>query len=320
MSYSYALDQQQSVLRMFDSKFGQDLIRSVIADTPYTEEQRADYWRFICRSLDHGNTYYWSPDLSGVLEAGAAGIPDWTFRREIMPTSSGFMLFATPVNIHRHHELSGAIRALSWSTVFLGDENDFKWRERMPTSNSFLIGDQETDRAGAVVCFWVDMPGIGGTLPFGVPLTQLVIPERMTFDDLIGLNGLVNCEHQDTRRNQKIAVFAAALEFLNQTIVISSAVPADRSTRRRLDRNGWAHEPLIRVVKLRRAAHESPHRNASGEPVEWSCQWVVRGHWRQQAVGKDRAERRPVFVLPYVKGDPDKPLKAPAERVFAVVR
>jgi len=27
-----------------------------------------------------------------------------------------------------------------------------------------------------------------------------------------------------------------------------------------------------------------------------------------------------VFILPYIKGPDDKPLRAPAERVFAVVR
>ena len=31
--------------------------------------------------------------------------------------------------------------------------------------------------------------------------------------------------------------------------------------------------------------------------------WMVRGHWRNQAVGAKRAKRKLIWIQPYVKGD-----------------
>src|SRR6185295_4605725 len=95
------------------------------------------------------------------------------------------------------------------------------------------------------------------------------------------------------RRGVMLAFFV----FIAQRILAASSKPAERGVRRRLERQGWVHEPTIRVVQLRRAEHH--HRDSDGgTPVAWSCQWVVRGHWRQQACGPNFSERRPVFVLP----------------------
>ena len=54
--------------------------------------------------------------------------------------------------------------------------------------------------------------------------------------------------------------------------------------------------------------------------MDWSCRWLVRGHWRQQPCGAGHAERRPTWILPHLKGPERKPLKAPGAMVFAVVR
>jgi hypothetical protein len=38
-----------------------------------------------------------------------------------------------------------------------------------------------------------------------------------------------------------------------------------------------------------------------------TIQWIVRGHWRNQPHGKDRAERRRIWIQPYWKGPDDAP-------------
>ncbi len=43
--------------------------------------------------------------------------------------------------------------------------------------------------------------------------------------------------------------------------------------------------------------------------------WVVRGHWRNQRVGKGREERRLTWVASYLKGNPDGQLKT-SEKVY----
>jgi hypothetical protein len=73
-----------------------------------------------------------------------------------------------------------------------------------------------------------------------------------------------------------------------------------RGERRRVERE----LPALRVLALASGASVS----SRGGSVEWSRRWMVRGHWRLQPYGPERALRRPVWIDPYVKGPEDKPL------------
>lgn len=52
---------------------------------------------------------------------------------------------------------------------------------------------------------------------------------------------------------------------------------------------------------LRKGEIQDPDRVTQSRPGP-SHQFIVRGHWRQQACGPKRAWRKPVFIAPYVKG------------------
>jgi len=92
----------------------------------------------------------------------------------------------------------------------------------------------------------------------------------------------------------------------------------DRAARRRLEKMGVEHVPTVRVVELRRRETVEREPGASAA-VEWSCRWIVRGHWRQQWCSASR-EHRPVWVTAHVKGPDGKPLRPPRATVFEVVR
>lgn len=65
----------------------------------------------------------------------------------------------------------------------------------------------------------------------------------------------------------------------------------------------------IGVILLRRASYQfESKRKGEGEPVEWSCQWWVSGHWRRQWYPSSQ-KHKPVWIAPYIKGPPDRPLK-----------
>src|SRR5438093_11047646 len=70
-------------------------------------------------------------------------------------------------------------------------------------------------------------------------------------------------------------------------------------------------EPECRVVTLRQ--RETRWQPLTSAPVDWSCRWMVRGHWRVLETG-------PTWITAHFKGPEDKALKAPGDRVFAVVR
>jgi hypothetical protein len=113
------------------------------------------------------------------------------------------------------------------------------------------------------------------------------------------------------------AFWIAAMLWIQQMVIVTERREPDRHTRRRLERSGITPSP-IHVVRLRRAV-VSGHPNTSNEHKEWTCQWIVRGHWRQQFYPSTNAHR-PKWILPYVKGPEDAPLKPPAPTVFAVTR
>lgn len=111
---------------------------------------------------------------------------------------------------------------------------------------------------------------------------------------------------------------AGKLAFLQSTLISRSAAPAQRSARRRWEKALNIPSPDIRTVTLRR--HRVLSERLGDNPVDWAYRWMVRGHWRRQAHGKGRQERRPIWIAPHVKGPEDKPLKPPSEIVFAVTR
>jgi hypothetical protein len=42
---------------------------------------------------------------------------------------------------------------------------------------------------------------------------------------------------------------------------------------------------------------------------EYSCQWIVKPHWRQQAYGPGRSLRKAILIAEHIRGPQDKPLR-----------
>jgi len=83
--------------------------------------------------------------------------------------------------------------------------------------------------------------------------------------------------------------------------------------------HSWKRTPPdIRTVVLRRKKFATASNSQSS--IDWSCRWVVSGHWRRQWCPSINGHR-PTFIEGYVKGPESKPLMAhTAERVYAVTR
>lgn len=106
--------------------------------------------------------------------------------------------------------------------------------------------------------------------------------------------------------------------FLEQKVVVQHVAQTERHARRRAEKENIV--PEVKVVRLRK---EVLRESAEGyEPtdseIEWSCQWVVRGHWRDQYHPSTQTHE-PKWITPYLKGPEDKPLKVRPE-VRMVVR
>lgn len=137
---------------------------------------------------------------------------------------------------------------------------------------------------------------------------------------LISREKFVGCS-ADTLR----FVIAAAV-WLKQKVVHMTEDQGDRSRRREFQRITKREPSHIKIVHLRRLlATEKPQPldlNAieDSHKREFSCQWVVEGHWRNQPCGVGRESRRLQFIMPYVKGPEDKPLRTHEKKIVVVDR
>ena len=81
-----------------------------------------------------------------------------------------------------------------------------------------------------------------------------------------------------------------------------------RTLRRRDEREGL-NPGAVRLLHLRRPPAGS---GVEGEDEvggrEYTCRWMVRGHWRQQWY-KSRDGHRPIWISPHIKGPEGKPLR-----------
>lgn len=99
------------------------------------------------------------------------------------------------------------------------------------------------------------------------------------------------------------------LLFLQSPYLVWRAEKPQRSFVRRTRGLFPTAEERINVVLLRRMVELRKQKHEEGyEPVEWSCQWWVSGHWRFPRHPRFKSHN-PIWIAPYIKGPPDRPLK-----------
>lgn len=103
--------------------------------------------------------------------------------------------------------------------------------------------------------------------------------------------------------------------MMKQTVVRVSKHQPNSKERRRLKK--MPIPGYVTVIELRRS--EYPEREPGESHVEWSHRWVVRGHWRWQACGKGRLERKRTWVKGHIKGPQDMPL-VPSKHIYDLRR
>lgn len=220
-------------------------------------------------------------------------VPSVTLTRDLMPSRHGVFHLADPILWQTECEPEPCVMPVHPHGVLV-------------TKIGFLTWDLERDNAPP--------PGVA-LLMFG-PSTRFRIP--MPIGMYFWPFGSFRQEHEQPRARRLFGWFLSALLLLNQRVLTTESQEVDRPARRRLDRQTSLHARSVEIVQLRRAVPAQSDTHDS-KTVEWSHQWIVSGHWRQQFY-PSTGEHRPVFVLPYVKGPENKPLKPPRAKVFAVVR
>jgi hypothetical protein len=301
--YAEAIEGQLALLRFAESDKGKRLMRALMGGS----QDKPIPWEITSvMGLETGQTYFWDPAMCGMLQNVSPDMPDWALTHTTLPAPSGFFWFSKPLAMPVLHDKNGNAIAddlwgMSWVSVC-----------RAPDGGSFIPVAGPVDQADYIALSMYSPIGGASPVPsvnwywdFDQPLSEAVKRSPDAYEELT------------ITRVLRLRYFAAALAFLQQRILIAEPRPLDRSTRRRLPAT-WTNEPLVRVIQLRRRS--APHHLTDNRDMpDWSCRWIVRGHWRQQPYPA-QGFVQPKWIMPFLKGPEDKPLKTPRATVFAVVR
>jgi len=246
-NYSEALEQQVRLFKLANAqRFSstEAVWRAKIADIDFDSSQCAATEVITTSVLERAATFYWDADMCPLLTSAAKTLRDWRLSESDLPTPAGFIWLAQGeqvIGAGIHHR---RVRAFAWAKV--GDDQI--------TAIDFVQGARN-----------VLFPGTWAKWRFA---DRLMDAARTFTGD----------EEDIAHATSLLRYVAASYGLLAQRIVTARHTQAERHARKRLERDGWEQEPLIRVVELRRREQVGHKGTVASVETDWQCQWVVRGH------------------------------------------
>lgn len=249
--------------------------------------------------LKNADTVYVTKDILSVIASMVETLPSFSLGSVAPELKNCFIFFGTPVVLcsepHQHDKDCPIFDGISYYHDYWSGPKEFKeaeeglvfFRYRMTEHPSFWFA------SGPLRWAWY---------------------EGEYVEDYHWQNGFLFSPGEYMRRFV-LSLFA----FLKQPFVSEHQEQSPRHLRRRIEREGgFRPDPIIRTIALRRREHSGSEHH-EGEGRDYSCQWIVSGHWRNQYYASTKTHK-PVWILPYVKGPEDKPLKKPRLTVYGVTR
>jgi hypothetical protein len=288
-----------------------------------TGEMIADDMR---RWLQVGECYYVSPHMMDLAVAASATMPDENIYASDAPSTHGFMWMPQPM---RFMDIRG--RVLSCSAVLwaaMGDGCVLWWfSDKDDPIDMVNIDMKRRFTAEEIVAFPKLTLAAQASFRWGRPLPRTLtnatlIPNAAQADIHWDGDNLIFRTTEflpldvQVKRDPLMAMLLVIWRLMQQTLTSVQ--------RERTDRGTWRHAKRVKfrdhevtVIALRRRAPSSEHGETT---VEWSHQWIVRGHWRKQPC-KVEGEwtHRVIWISPFLKGPEDAPLLI-RDRVNALIR
>jgi hypothetical protein len=267
--------------------------------TPDIIDRMCDYNATIL--LPSAVPFSWSADTTSAVWSASATVPmDAVLERDVIPEDSNacWWWFDWPLPIPVKNVKPSA--AENDATRLIAGIMLARYEDRL-----LIVDARMTPHGPAMVGFFV--------VSFEQSLNSIINTKARVFHT--GTDA-ATVEDPTTRKIKICQFILAANAWLRQRILVSSDGPIERHRRKQIARDHNVLPPTdVKVIELRRV--ESHPHAGPGDPVDWSCRWVVGGHWRNQPY-KDGTRLR--YILPYVKGPADKPLRIPAHTVYRVDR
>jgi hypothetical protein len=235
--------------------------------------------------LSGATAFFVSRPITELLAGAAQSIPSFKLAPHHLIVLDGWVYFETPIALPGGEKL----RALLWS---------------------FATGD--AGRAGIATAPFADDGELRPPILCGVGSHD--------FDKVMPFDGLLGNGHPADAADSAFfnRLLATLMLFLQDHVLVESPRPVlNRQARKHIARV-LDRTPTVHVIELRRREYEQ-RDGSPARDIEYTCQWLVRGHWRNHWFPAS-SEHRPMWIAPHVKGPADKPLRVAAQTVFEVVR
>lgn len=275
-----------------------------------------------------GETYAVAEEIIDVLEHGAETIPEFVLELSDIPAPAGFVWLERPIVFPDRHDRTLVVRAFGWHVTKLRgnlEEDRSAIAEIAEVSPALAVAAELARREGReVMCcvVWTDPTDERDHLHAKYAEESMHDVTRAPHDlmsMIVGFWEIGRSEWYDLSSERFGKLVLTFLRFIEEPWVDYRQMVPHRHQRKRAVRTRRA-EPQVHVVQLRRAlSRGGKSGRGGGPPVEWDHRWLVRGHWRNQACGPGRKDRRPRYIPEHIKGPEDKPLVV-HDKIFSVDR
>ena len=293
---------QERLLSLYSTKDGYELLDSMALarfkdldgiasfnDSPITLDDVKLRFAMGVLPLITGTPFYLADEVMPLVRKGADSLPSsWRLLPSMLFKNSGFVWFENPVTME-----SGVIPlvGMGWIPQWESGVTPLTGHEDVPFEEGDMLH---------VVFFGIP----AGRVP--APVTVLPLDTKQSFGEwCIRMRTMWISRYSLDPTTEKLRLFAAFLSFCNQRILERYHQVLPRQMKRQRARKGLIDVSSIQVIRLRQVAG---HHNGVGREVDWSCRWMVSGHWRNQ-FRPSYKDHYPKWIMPYLKGPEDKPLK-----------
>jgi hypothetical protein len=288
MGYADAIEQQMSVVRFVGSPAGATFCRRWIERT--SVKGPPEVLRRDMRASFMGATpFYVAGPICRLLAIGAGSFRLGAFAVEDFPEPVGWVYFADPLPLPFDPVIGeGLIEA-----------------GHMPP----LVGLHwvHNDRSFFAVTFFLSPPA-------GFPCPVMTMLRKWPIGEALTGHGI-----GEQPAETALWIYAQSLlHFMQQPLVTVGAQRTQNHGARKRALKVLGHDRAVNVVELRRRDNRGRDSRDS-LAVDWSCQWFVRPHWRDQWFPRERRNKR-IWIDGHVKGPPDKPFLPRLQTAYEVVR
>lgn len=254
---------------------------------PATERGPGRAWR----SVQIAEMYWTNGDMMRVALDASEDLPDWTPEGAV-PADHGMLIWAEPLpalplirddpTAHLDGGTQVPVDAVTWrrsgTTLTIDVWTRTAHLRSHPQAAAFVAA--------------LEMSGWDGILtpvdgPAPLDTTQPV-PTTGTYAGLL-------------------ATLGATWILMQQPTMATPRTVSPKTTRKWVRKDAPSEVTIIDLRRMQ-TVREDDEGAAGASGREYTHRWVVRGHWRQQAHGPGRSQRRPTWIPSYIKGPDNAPL------------